>query len=112
MESNPRAAAGKVLADLPGKLLHDVHVEEPPVIHAPRSRVIVRWLVAVALVGLLFGLVGWDYTTSSELASSIQVARFYQPTLDQVKAWEDNDNAFQCDWCAAERLAERAWWLA
>jgi hypothetical protein len=94
MDAKSRAI--KVMADLPGELLHDVHEEQPEVVAAPRARVIVRWMLAMALVGLLFGLVGWSFTTSPELASSIQVARFYQPTLQQVQGWEGNNDTFEC----------------
>jgi hypothetical protein len=87
----------KVLANLSGKLLDDVQAENPQVIVAPRPRIAVRCLLGVLLVGLLFGLASWSFTTSPQLASSIYVARFYKPTLDQVKAWEKNVATFECE---------------
>lgn len=89
----------RALANLPGQpvLLNDVDEDPAAVIGAPRARVIVRWLVAVALVALLFGLVGWSYATSSELSSGIQVERTYQPTMKNIQDWERDNNTFTCE---------------
>jgi hypothetical protein len=88
----------KALANLPGEpvLLNDVDEEPATVFSAPKARVIVRWVVVVALVGLLFGLVGWSYATSSELASGIQVERTYQPTIEDISKWEKKNSTFTC----------------
>jgi hypothetical protein len=97
----PGDVVKKVLVELPGDLLGD-HGHRPEVIAGPTARVVVRWLVGLLFVGLLFGLVGWSFTTSPELTSSIQVARFYQPTLDQLQTWEQKNETFQCEysrWC-------------
>lgn len=87
------------LANLPGEpvLLNDIDEEPAAVIGAPKARVIARWLVVVAVVVLLFGLVGWSYATSSELSSGIQVERTYQPTLKNIQEWEDDNNTFTCE---------------
>jgi hypothetical protein len=88
----------KALANLPGEpvLLNDVDAEPATVFTAPKARVVVRWVVVVALVGLLFGLVGWSYATSSELASGIQVERTYQPSMEDISKWEKNNSTFTC----------------
>jgi hypothetical protein len=83
-------------------LLNDVDEEPAAVIGAPKARVIARWLVVVALVVLLFGLVGWSYATSSELSSGIQVERTYQPTLKNIQEWEDDNNTFTCEGAAVD----------
>uniref|UniRef100_A0A383VM28 Uncharacterized protein n=1 Tax=Tetradesmus obliquus TaxID=3088 RepID=A0A383VM28_TETOB len=100
----------RALANLPGQpvLLNDVDEDPAAVIGAPRARVIVRWLVAVALVALLFGLVGWSYATSSELSSGIQVERTYQPTMKNIQDWERDNNMFTCPCTSMRNTVEWA----
>ncbi|WIA39044.1 hypothetical protein OEZ86_005188 [Tetradesmus obliquus] len=100
----------RALANLPGQpvLLNDVDEDPAAVIGAPRARVIVRWLVAVALVALLFGLVGWSYATSSELSSGIQVERTYQPTMKNIQDWERDNNTFTCPCTSMRNTVEWA----